>query len=191
MVKNIPLSDTCLTNYPTLAREFQGFRVWGKFVFWTLELTDTPTNLANQVKVGHALDQSRSFQSRGPERAHLNNEPSWRSSRADVLGQLNLEPTRPNGLVGCKVPTDLVKISVKEATHMGFHYIHSWVTVLVSVTCTQLWCSFPDTCLTTCTSLKGHTNDPWMNDFGRCLKEVHYTLRIFPPAIDIIPTCWL
>ena len=39
------------------------------------------------------------------------------------LGQLNLEPTRPNGLVGCKVPTDLVEISVKEATHMGFHYI--------------------------------------------------------------------
>ena len=32
------------------------------------------------------------------------------------------EPTRPNGLVGCKVPTDLVKISVKEATHMGFYY---------------------------------------------------------------------
>ena len=27
-----------------------------------------------------------------------------------------------NGLVGCKVPTDLVKISVKEATHMGFYY---------------------------------------------------------------------
>ena len=44
------------------------------------------------------------------------------------LGQLNLEPTRPNGLVGCKVPTDLVKISVKEATHMGFHYrvIRQW-----------------------------------------------------------------
>ena len=38
------------------------------------------------------------------------------------LGQLNLEPTRPKGLVGCKVPTDLVKISVKEATHMGFYY---------------------------------------------------------------------
>ena len=38
------------------------------------------------------------------------------------LGQLNLEPTRPNGLVGCKVPTDLVKISVKDATHMGFCY---------------------------------------------------------------------
>ena len=29
----------------------------------------------------------------------------------------------PNGLVGCKVPTDLVKISVKEATHMGFYYM--------------------------------------------------------------------
>ena len=70
-------------DYPTLAREFQGFRVWGKFVFRTLELTDTPTYLANQVKVGHALDQSRSVQSRGPERAHQNNEPSWRSSRTD------------------------------------------------------------------------------------------------------------
>ena len=69
--------------YPTLAREFQGFRVWGNFVFRTLELTDTPTNLASQVKVGHALDQSRSIQSRGPERAHQNNEPSWRSSRRD------------------------------------------------------------------------------------------------------------
>ena len=39
------------------------------------------------------------------------------------LSQLNLEPTQPNGLMGCKVPTDLVKISVKEAMHMGFHYI--------------------------------------------------------------------
>ena len=41
------------------------------------------------------------------------------------LDQLNLEPTRPNGLVGYKVPTDLVKISVKETTHMGFYYISS------------------------------------------------------------------
>ena len=70
-------------HYPTLAREFQGFRLWGWFVFRTLELMDTPTNLANQIKVGHALDQSRSVQSRGPERAHQNNEPSWQSSRAD------------------------------------------------------------------------------------------------------------
>ena len=69
--------------YPTLAREFQGFRVWGKYVFRTLELTDTPTNSANQVKVGHGLDQSRSVQTRGPERAHQNNEPSWRSSRTE------------------------------------------------------------------------------------------------------------
>ena len=69
--------------YPTLAHEFQDFRVCEKFVFRTLELTDTPTNLANQVKVGHAIDQSRSVQSRGPERAHQNNEPSWRSSRTD------------------------------------------------------------------------------------------------------------
>ena len=51
----------CETNdvyYPTLAYEFWGFRVWRKFVFWMLELMDTPTNLANQFKVGHALDQS-------------------------------------------------------------------------------------------------------------------------------------
>ena len=66
--------------YPALAREFQSFRVWGKFVFRTLELTDTSTNLANQVKVGPTLDQSRSAQSRGPERAHQNNEPSWTGS---------------------------------------------------------------------------------------------------------------
>ena len=43
------------------------------------------------------------------------------------LGQLNLKPTRPNGLVGCKVPTDLVKISVKEATHMGFNYTIQYI----------------------------------------------------------------
>ena len=49
----------------------------------------------------------------------------WLLSHWSSLGQLNLEPTRPNGLVGCKVPTDLVKISVKEATHMGFYYITS------------------------------------------------------------------
>ena len=35
-------------------------------------------------------------------------------------GQLNLQPTRPNGLVGYKLQNDLLKISVKEATHMGF-----------------------------------------------------------------------
>ena len=72
-----------LIHYPTLACEFQGFRVWGKFVFRTLELMDTPTNLANQVKVGHTLDQSRSVQLRVPERAHQNNAQSWRSSRTD------------------------------------------------------------------------------------------------------------
>ena len=92
LVTNIHQGDTVLhlhslllreNSYPTLAREFQGFRVWGKFVFRTLELTDTPTNLTNQVKIGHALDQSRSVQSRGPKRAHQNNEPSWRSSRTD------------------------------------------------------------------------------------------------------------
>ena len=41
--------------YTTLSREFQGFRVWGKFVFRTLELTNTRINLANHVKVGQFL----------------------------------------------------------------------------------------------------------------------------------------
>ena len=67
--------------YPTLAREFQGFRVWGKFVFQTLELMATPTNLANQVKVGRVLDQSCSVQLRGPDRAHHNNAQLWWLSR--------------------------------------------------------------------------------------------------------------
>ena len=62
-----------LPYYPTLAREVQGFRVWGKIVFRTLELTATPTYLTNQVKLGHALDHSGSVQLRGPERAHQNN----------------------------------------------------------------------------------------------------------------------
>ena len=44
--------------YPTHAREFQGFRVWGKFVLRKLELTDPLTNLAYQVIVGQALNQS-------------------------------------------------------------------------------------------------------------------------------------
>ena len=35
---------------------------------------DTPTNLANHFKVGLALDQSRSVQSRWPERMHQNNK---------------------------------------------------------------------------------------------------------------------
>ena len=50
------------------------------------------------------------------------------------LGQLNFEPTRPNGLVGCKVPTDLVKISVKEATHVGFYYKLHWSYVFLALT---------------------------------------------------------
>ena len=138
--------------------------VWGKFR--TLELTDIPTNLANQVKVCHALGQSRSVQSRGPERAHkaISRHGDRRVQIADFrdsfkrinwlylvfkcriktkhyfewllwhwssLSQLNLEPTRPSVLMGCKVPTDLVKISVEEATHMGFYlYITSALCVL-------------------------------------------------------------
>ena len=155
----------CFRHYPTLACEYQGFRVWGKFVFRTLELTDTPTNLANQVKVGHALDHSRSVSNRADLRERTKTMRSHGDRRRQIadfsdiferikwlylhskcgiktkthfewllwhwssLSQLNFEPTRPNGLMGCKVPTDLVKISVKEAMHMGFYYIilSTWV----------------------------------------------------------------
>ena len=143
-------------NYSTFAHEFQGCRVWGQFVFRLLELTTTPTNLANQVKVGHALDQSHSVQctdlrertktilSHGDRRGQIadfrdNFERNkwlylhfkcalktkthfecvlWQWSS---LCQLNLEPTQPNGLMGCKVPTDLMKISQRSHAH-GFYY---------------------------------------------------------------------
>ena len=39
------------------------------------------------------------------------------------LCPLNLEPTRSNSLVGCKVSTNLLKISVKDPTRMGFFFI--------------------------------------------------------------------
>ena len=52
------------------------------------------------------------------------------------LCQLNLDPTRPNGPVDCKVPTDLVKISVKEPIHMRFYYTTpyfppNWISYLL------------------------------------------------------------
>ena len=46
----------------------------------------------------------------------------WLLGHWSLLGQLDLEPTRPLG----KVPTDLVKISVKEALHMGFYHMVSY-----------------------------------------------------------------
>ena len=127
--------------------EFYGFRVWGKIVFWMLELMATLINLANQVKVGHTLDQP--CKSCGLEGSYQNNEPSWQSSRtiADFPGcfeWIKLQYLLYNcgtkikthfgwvlfdtdlhslGLMGRKVLTDLVKISVKGPMHMGLYYI--------------------------------------------------------------------
>ena len=39
-----------------------------------------------------------------------------------------------NGLVGCKVPTDLLKISVKEIMHMGFYHIIIYCSALQVLT---------------------------------------------------------
>ena len=41
----------------------------------------------------------------------------WLLWHLSSLGQLNLEPTRPNGFIGCNVPTDLVKISLCQRSH--------------------------------------------------------------------------
>ena len=38
--------------------------------FGMLEIAATPTNVANQVELGHAPSQSHSVQSPGPERTH-------------------------------------------------------------------------------------------------------------------------
>ena len=73
--------------YPTLACEYQCFRVWVKFVFPTLELTATPTNLTSQVKVGHALDQSLNVQSWGPERAHQNKTQTQTQTQTKFIQQ--------------------------------------------------------------------------------------------------------
>ena len=51
----------------------------------------------------------------------------WVDWHRSSLYQLSLEPTQPNGLVSCKVPTDLVKIIVKEPMHTGFYYVNSRV----------------------------------------------------------------
>ena len=62
-----------------------------------MELTGTPTNLTNQVKVGHALDQSRSVQSRGPERAH---KKEW-AVMAIVEDRSPIFEEVSRGLIGC------------------------------------------------------------------------------------------
>ena len=62
----------------------------------------TSTKLANQVKVGHALDASSSIKSRGPERAHQNNKVSWRSSRTNADFRDRFEWIKPFNL--CFVP---------------------------------------------------------------------------------------
>ena len=60
--------------YPLHRRELQGFRVWGKNGFRTLEFTVTHINLSNQVHRGHTLDQLRRVQLCGHERAHHHNK---------------------------------------------------------------------------------------------------------------------
>ena len=51
-----------------------------------------------------------------------NKNPFWMFFFYISLCLLNLEPTRPNGLMGCKVSTDLVKISFTVAMHMVFSW---------------------------------------------------------------------
>ena len=50
------------------------------------------------------------------------------------LVRFNLEPFQPNCLVGCKVPTDLLKISVKEIMQIGFYHIIIYYSALQVLT---------------------------------------------------------
>ena len=124
--------------YPTFAHEFQGFSVWGKYVFRTLKLTATPTDIANQVKIGHALTNHAVFNFadlRERTKTIRGQIAGFRDSFEKIkwlyllfkggiqtknilkgliwhwssLCQLNFKPTGPNGLVGSKVQSDPVK----------------------------------------------------------------------------------
>ena len=56
---------------PHTPREFQGLiRVWAIISFQVMELMATPTTLADQVKLCHALDQSRNVQTRKSQQAY-------------------------------------------------------------------------------------------------------------------------
>ena len=56
---------------PHTPREFQGLiRVWAIILFQVMELMATPTTLADQVKLCHALDQSRNVQTRKSQQAY-------------------------------------------------------------------------------------------------------------------------
>ena len=68
-------------HYPTLAHAFQNFRVFDQMWFGMLEPTATPTNLANQVKLGHAFNLLCSIQLHRSEWTHQNNKLSSWSSR--------------------------------------------------------------------------------------------------------------
>ena len=129
--------------YPTLACEFQAFKVWGKFVFRTQELTDTPTNLANQVTIltndaesnrADLRERTKTMRRHWDRRGQIGDfrDSFERIKWLYLLSKCGIKTKThfewllwhwSNGLVGCKVPTELVKISVKEATHMGFYYI--------------------------------------------------------------------
>ena len=94
------------------------------------------------------------------------------------LGQLNLEPTRPNGLVGCKVPTDLVKISVKEATHMGFCYTVRCVFCDLLIQPLQFTCRIGYRIFC--------SNWPWYNETRLC----SYSHNTFSADSRLAPSKW-
>ena len=68
------LTHTCLWVLELGCEEKKYFERWN---------SRTSTKLANYVKLGHALDQSCSVQSRGLGRTHQSNKLLWRSSRTN------------------------------------------------------------------------------------------------------------
>ena len=65
-----------MVHYPTLAREFQSFRVWGKFVFRTLELTDQcQRSHAHGFSLYNSMTTSLSYYSDNYDEKYQNTVP--------------------------------------------------------------------------------------------------------------------
>ena len=108
----------------------------------------TPTNLANQVKVGHALDPitqcqiAQTFES-APKQCSViaNIEDKWPTFEMALRGLSCCICVS----VCSKVPTDHVKISVNEAMHMGFNIIPTtWVILPYHTHCNEVRCNIVD-----------------------------------------------
>ena len=109
-------------------------------------------NLANEVKFGHAFDQSSSvflkelikewpaidFRGRfGWIKSRYLFYKRWTKTKKNLMGSCTLIFILPVELRtrSRKVPTHLVKISTKKPMHMRFHYNATWSRQLIHFAC--------------------------------------------------------